>query len=129
NMLQYWVELPTKDSVDRFRQFVDNYTLDEKNHGRFVRAPNNRVLNVTDWLAMNDVIGDESRVQVGLAAMFLGVCILNTLGLMLAKFLGAAHVTGLRRALGASRKHIVHQHLVEVVLLATIGGAVGVGLD
>jgi putative ABC transport system permease protein len=126
NMLQYWVELPTRESVDRFRQFVDNYTVDEKRHGRFVRAPNNRVLNVTDWLALNDVIGDESRVQVGLAAMFLGVCILNTLGLMLAKFLGAAHVTGLRRALGASRKHIIRQHLTEVVVVGLVGGMVGI---
>ncbi len=41
---------------------------------------------------------------VGLSFMFLAVCLLNMIGLLLAKFLGAAPVVGLRRALGASRK-------------------------
>jgi len=60
--------------------------------------------------------------------VFLAVCIVNTVGLMLAKFLGAAPISGLRRALGASRKHIMQQHLTEVILVAVIGGAVGLVL-
>jgi putative ABC transport system permease protein len=58
--------------------------------------------------------------------VFLGVCVLNTLGLMLAKFLGAAPISGLRRALGATRMDIIRQHVVEVTLVGLLGGAVGV---
>ena len=41
---------------------------------------------------------------VGLAFAFLAVCLINTVGLLLAKFLNAAPITGVRRALGASRR-------------------------
>jgi putative ABC transport system permease protein len=126
--LQYWVELPTRAARERFQQFVDNYVTDQKQYGRFPRPLNNRVVNVTQWLAMNDVIGDESRMELALALMFLGVCVFNTLGLMLAKFLGGAPITGLRRALGATRADIVRQHLTEVVVVGLLGGLAGLAL-
>jgi putative ABC transport system permease protein len=77
---------------------------------------------------MQDVVGDESRLQVVLGLVFLGVCVLNTLGLMLAKFMGAAPIAGLRRALGASRMDIVRQHLIEVMVVGILGGAIGLVL-
>jgi putative ABC transport system permease protein len=126
--LQYWVELPTLTQRQRFQEFVDNYVTDQKHYGRFPRPLNNRIVNVDQWLVMNDVIGDESRMEVVLALMFLGVCVLNTLGLMLAKFLGVAPITGLRRALGATRADIVRQHLTEVILVGLVGGCVGLAL-
>jgi putative ABC transport system permease protein len=61
--------------------------------------------------------------------MFLVVCVLNTFGLMLAKFLKAAPVSGLRRALGASRADVVRQHLVEVVIVGLLGGMAGLALS
>jgi len=127
--LQYWVEMPTVAQQQRFQAFVDNYVRDQKQYGRFIRPLNNRIVNVTTWLAMNNVIGDESRLQVGLAGLFLAVCILNTLGLMLAKFLSGAPVIGLRRALGASRRDIVRQHLTEVVVIGVLGGFGGIALS
>jgi len=127
--LEYWVELPSAQQRQRFQSFVDNYVRDQKQYGRFPRPLNNRIVNVGTWLVMNDVIGEESRLQVGLAGLFLAVCILNTLGLMLAKFMSGAPVTGLRRALGASRRDIVRQHLTEVVVVGVVGGVCGVLLS
>jgi putative ABC transport system permease protein len=125
--LQYWVEMSAAQQP-RFQSFVDNYVRDQKRYGRFPRPLNNRVANLNTWLAMNDVIGEESRLQVGLGALFLAVCVLNTLGLMLAKFLSTAPVAGLRRALGASRRDIIRQHLTEVVVVGVLGGLCGVAL-
>jgi putative ABC transport system permease protein len=123
--LQFWVEFKHAADRDRYQLFVNNYTDDQRSHGRFPRKNNNRLLTVPAWLDMNDVVGDESRMQVVLGLVFLGVCILNTLGLMLAKFLSAAPVAGLRRALGASRMDIIRQHLIEVVAVSLLGGLVG----
>lgn len=127
--LQYWAELPTAEQRERYQRFVDNYATDQKRFGRFPRALNNRIVNVDEWLKMWDIVGDETRIQVALALMFLLVCILNTFGLMLAKFLKAAPISGLRRALGASRMDVVRQHLVEVVIVGLLGGAVGLFLS
>jgi putative ABC transport system permease protein len=127
--LNYWVELPNAAARERFQEFVDSYANEQRKVGRFPRKKNNnKVLNVEEWLQFNNVIGDENRMQVALGGMFLLVCILNTLGLMLAKFLSAAPVSGLRRALGATRADIVRQHLMEVVVVGLVGGAVGLAL-
>jgi putative ABC transport system permease protein len=123
--LQYWAELRSRADRDRYQTFVDNYTNEERRHGRFPRSNNNRIVDVQTWLDMHDVIGDDSRMQLVLGFVFLGVCVLNTLGLMLAKFLTAAPISGLRRALGARRIDIVRQHLLEVIVVGLLGGGVG----
>jgi putative ABC transport system permease protein len=128
--LQYWAELPTAEHREKYQRFVDNYVTDQKRFGRFPRKGlNNRIVNVDEWLKMFDVVGDETRMMVALSLMFLLVCVLNTFGLMLAKFLKSAPVSGLRRALGASRADIVRQHLIEVVIVGLLGGALGLLLS
>ena len=126
--LQYWAEFRGRADRDRYQAFVDNYTNDERQHGRFPRKNNNRIVDVPTWLTMWDVVGDDNRMQLVLGFVFLGVCVLNTLGLMLAKFMSAAPVSGLRRALGARRVDIVRQHLIEVIVVGLLGGAVGMAL-
>jgi putative ABC transport system permease protein len=126
--LQYWAEFRSRADRDRYQAFVDNYTNDERKHGRFPRKNNNRIVDVPTWLTMWDVVGEDSRMQLALGFVFLGVCVLNTLGLMLAKFMSAAPISGLRRALGARRMDIVRQHLIEVIVVGLLGGAVAMAL-
>ena len=71
------------------------------------------------------MVDNDNRVLVGLAFAFLAVCLINTVGLLLAKFLNGAAITGVRRALGASRRQIFLQHLVEVAIIAVLGAALG----
>ena len=49
-------------------------------------------------------------------------------GLLLAKFLNNAPLTGVRRALGASRRQVFMQHLVEVGVISSIGAVLGLAL-
>ena len=46
--------------------------------------------NVGKWLRDNKVVDTDNRVLVGLAFAFLAVCLINTVGLLLAKFLNGA---------------------------------------
>jgi len=126
--LQFWVEFRERSDRDRYQAFVDNYTNEARLHGRFLRPNNNRIVDVPTWLRMWDVVGDDSRLQLALGFVFLGVCVLNTLGLMLAKFLSAAPISGLRRALGATRADVIRQHLIEVIVVGLLGGAAGLAV-
>jgi putative ABC transport system permease protein len=124
--LQFWVELPGREQVEQFQAFIDNHVRQQKTLGRFQRPLNNRLQRPDEWLRINEVVADDNRVLVGLSFMFLAVCLLNMIGLLLAKFLGAAPIVGLRRALGASRRAIFEQHLVEVGVIGLGGGALGI---
>ena len=124
--IQYWVELPDWDRVEQFQSFIDNYVREQKRLGRFERPLNNHLRHPDEWMRVNEVVRDDNRVLVGLSFMFLAVCLLNMIGLLLAKFLGAAPIVGLRRALGASRSEIFNQHLVEVGVIGIGGGIVGI---
>jgi putative ABC transport system permease protein len=51
------------------------------------------------------------------------------MGLLLSKFLARAPEIGVRRALGASRKQVFLQHVVECELVGVLGGALGILLS
>jgi putative ABC transport system permease protein len=126
--IQMWVELPDRAAHDRFKLFLDNYAMEQKQAGRYQRPLNNRLTKVDQWLKDQNVVGNDDRVLVGLAFAFLAVCLLNTVGLLLAKFLNNAPMTGVRRALGASRRDVFFQHLVEVGVISSLGAALGLAL-
>jgi putative ABC transport system permease protein len=61
----------------------------------------------------------------GIALLVGGIGIMN---IMLASVTERTREIGIRRALGATRKHIIWQFLVETSVLSAIGGLIGVGL-
>jgi putative ABC transport system permease protein len=123
--IEAWVELPTPAKVRAYREWMDNYVTAQKKLGRFPRPLNNGLYNVDEWLKFNNVVGDDRKAMVLLAFAFLAVCLINTVGLLLAKFMNAAPIAGVRRALGASRRDVFWQHLVEAGVVSVAGGIVG----
>jgi putative ABC transport system permease protein len=120
-----WFEMRTVEQRRAFREFLDNYVIEQKKHGRFPRPLNNYLYDVNGWLERNRVVDGDNKAMLVLAFAFLAVCLVNTVGLLLAKFLNAAPVAGVRRALGASRRDIFWQHLTESGVVALAGGIVG----
>jgi putative ABC transport system permease protein len=120
-----WFELRSAEKQRAFREFLDNYVIEQKKHGRFPRPLNNYLYDVEGWLERNEVVQDDNKAMLTMAFAFLAVCLVNTVGLLLAKFLNAAPIAGVRRALGASRRDIFWQHLTESGVVALAGGIVG----
>lgn len=125
---QMWVELPDTASRERMQQLLQGYWAEQRKAGRFGRPRNNRLTNVEQWLKDQGVVQNDNRMLVGISFAFLAVCLLNTVGILLAKFLNSAAIAGVRRALGASRRQIFMQHLVEVGVLAIAGALLGLVL-
>lgn len=127
--LEYWVELPDSETQAAYEAWLGGYIAEQKELGRFpAENAQARIHDVNEWLEFNEVVSADFRVLVGLAFMFLAVCLLNTVALLLAKFSGNAARVGLRRALGASKAMIFRQNLVEVGLIGIAGGALGLVL-
>ena len=123
--IQYWAELPDAKSREAYRAFIDHYVGEQKKLGRYPRPLNNQLTNVVDWMRINEVVTEDSKVLLGLSFLFLAVCLLNIVGLLLSKFLGKSGETALRRALGATHWQILQKNLVEVGLIGLLGGVLG----
>ncbi|WP_395702392.1 ABC transporter permease [Aquabacterium sp.] len=122
---QYWVELASPADAPAFRDYLVQYSEEQRRAGRFERPANVRLRNVTDHLVFHQVLPGDVRLQVWLAFGFLLVCLTNTVGLLLAKCLRRSGEIGVRRALGATRGAIFAQFLVEAGTLGLAGAAVG----
>ena len=123
-----WVELPDATAVARYRNTLHNYAADQERAGRFHWPPHTQLRDVRQWLVYQHVVSDEVRILVLVSFSFLLVCMLNAMGLMLAKIVGRAGEIGVRRALGADRRAIFLQCLVEAAVVGLAGGLVGLAL-
>jgi putative ABC transport system permease protein len=126
--IQYWVELDTPAKVADYRRYLDNYSDQQRSAGRFERPNNTRLRDVMQWLDYQKIVPRDVRMQVWLAFGFLLVCLVNTIGLLLAKFLRRSGEIGVRRALGAPKRAIFAQALIEAGTIGLAGGILGLGL-
>ena len=120
-----WVRLGSPAKVAAYRQLLQNYASDQKARGRIAHADNTRLRSLREWLAFNQVVPSDIKLQTLLSFAFLGICLANVIGLLLAKFLRHGPEIGLRRALGASRYSIFVQCLAEAALIGALGGIGG----
>ena len=125
--IQFWAELENAEQAQAYHEFLDNYVRAQKETGRFPRPLKTFISPVRKWMEINEVVSADNRVLVRVSFLFLLVCVLNTVGLLLAKFLAKSPEVALRRAMGAGRGDIVLQNLTEVGAIGVLGGIVGIG--
>lgn len=124
----FWFELSSASQRSELQTYIDSYVSEQQKLGRFPRHAPNKLFNVREWLVERKVIGDDSKISAWLAFGFLILCLVNTIGLLLAKFSVRASEVGVRRALGASKRQIFTQFLIEAAVVGLVGAIVGVVL-
>jgi putative ABC transport system permease protein len=127
--LQYWVDLRAPSDEPAYRAFIESYIAEQRQLGRFSRPLNYRVSSIASLMDDFNVAPKETFALLMVGLLFLAVAAVNLIGLLLGKFLARANEVGVRRALGASRRDVFLQHLVECQVVAVLGGALGVLLS
>jgi putative ABC transport system permease protein len=120
-----WVQLGDASKVASYRRFLDGYVAQQHSLGRITRTDLTRMRTLTEWLDFNGVVPSDVKLQTSLAFAFLAICLCNVVGLLLAKFLRRGGEIGLRRALGATRRAVFIQCLVEAGVIGALGGLGG----
>ncbi|WUR12822.1 ABC transporter permease [[Empedobacter] haloabium] len=123
--IQFWFELNTVADRPALQHWLDAYAAEQRKLGRLKRNAPNKLYDVMEWLAYQKVVGNDNKLSAWLAFGFLLLCLVNTIGLLLAKFSVRAPEVGVRRALGASRREIFHQFLTETAVVGLAGGVLG----
>jgi len=127
--IQFWFEGASVGEQASIKAWLDDYASEQHRLGWLKRPVNTRLRNTMQWLEHLEVVGRDSRIQVWLAFGFLLVCLVNTVGLLLAKFSARAGEVGVRRALGATRSAIFQQYLIEASVIGLVGAALGLALS
>jgi putative ABC transport system permease protein len=126
--IQMWVELRSASEKSTYMQFLNDYVEEQKTLGRFPRELNNRLSTPAEWMVDREVVDETVNVLLSLAVLFLVVCLLNTIGLLLAKVMRRTNDISLRRALGASKSALFSQYIVEAGMIGVAGGLAGIGM-
>jgi putative ABC transport system permease protein len=123
--IQLWVQLPAAADVLRYRTVLNNYAADQQRAGRFHWPPHTQIRDVMQWLQYRHIVPNELGLLMLASFGFLFVCLMNAMGLMLARIIGRTQDLSVRRALGASRAAIIAQCLVETSVIGVLGGIFG----
>jgi putative ABC transport system permease protein len=123
--ISYWVELPDSAAAAHYRNYLHVYADEQKAAGRFHWPANVVLRDEEDWLNYQHVVPPEARISFVVALGLLVVCAVNTVGLLLARFMRRSSDIGVRRALGGSRSAILYQYLTEASVIGLAGGLLG----
>ncbi|MGC1547493.1 MAG: ABC transporter permease [Rhodanobacter sp.] len=119
-----WVELTHASDANEYERFLSNYVRQQISLGR-LHQPKVWFYSLTDFLDWQQVVPDDVKLQTSLAFGFLLICIVGTVGLLLAKCLLRSQEIGVRRALGATRSAVFAQFMVEAGMIGLAGGVLG----
>jgi len=118
--IQAFVQLENQQQQNAMRDYLNNYSQSRQEVGEVLRANENRLLDVNQWLDHKEVVDDRMLAFALASSLFLAVCIFNASSLLLARYHSARFETGLRRAVGARMKDVYYQGLVESLLIGIV---------
>src|SRR5678816_1710402 len=123
-LTEIWLQADASDHVERLASVVEN--IMKIGHGEKidyeVKAPIQILRNAERVNRMFNFI------MVGIACFALIVGGIGIMNIMLATVTERTREIGIRRALGAKRRHITLQFLIETTVISISGGLIGIGL-
>jgi putative ABC transport system permease protein len=126
--IQFWFETGNAGERAALQSYMASYVSEQRKLRRLPRPAPVKLYDVREWLDHKNVVGNDTRLSAWLASAFLALCLVNTIGLLLAKFSVRAAEVGIRRALGAARRDIFRQFLIESTVVGLAGGLLGLVL-
>ncbi|TAN02704.1 MAG: FtsX-like permease family protein [Rhodanobacteraceae bacterium] len=121
--ISYLVQLDSPAAARRYENYLTGFAQQ-----RFSWKPNVRLYGLMAWLDHMQIAQGTFQFLKLVGVGLLIVCLVDTIGLMLAKFLRRSGEIGIRRALGATRRAIYAQFLTEAGLIGVAGGVLSIPL-
>ena len=121
----FYIQAASASLVDRAINTVESFLLQAtRDEEAYTVSNQSEVLDT-----MDDVTNTMSLLLAGIAAISLLVGGIGIMNIMLVSVTERTREIGIRKAVGAKRKHILLQFLCESCILSVLGGAIGLALS
>jgi putative ABC transport system permease protein len=121
----YYVEAKTSDDVTAASNELNMFLLEKYDNN----SSDFRVLSQSQLLATSTTTTNNLTMMLaGIAAISLIVGGIGIMNIMLVSVIERTREIGIRKAIGAKRRDIMLQFLIEAVVVSCVGGLVGVGV-
>lgn len=124
----YTIQVMDEDHIEPAKTVIENY-LDSV----FPQTnSSNKSYNIVDLSSLmdtfDDVMGTLTSMLGGIAGISLLVAGVGIMNIMLVSVTERTREIGIRKAIGAKRRDILTQFLVESVIVSVLGGSLGIAL-
>jgi len=121
NVMAFWVQAKDKDQVELAKKQTEEILLKTLKDDEF------SVVDTKSLLSMvTQILGTLTLALAGIAAISLIVGGIGIMNIMLVSVTERTKEIGLRKAIGATRKIIMTQFLIESIVLSAGGGIIGI---
>ncbi len=121
----FYIKASSSDTVNIAINMVESFLLQAtRDEDSYTVSNQSEVLDT-----MDDVTNTMSYLLAGIAAISLLVGGIGIMNIMLVSVTERTREIGIRKAVGAKRKHIMFQFLSESCILSVLGGFIGLGLS
>jgi putative ABC transport system permease protein len=126
--LDIYVKAPSEESL---QETIDQtrVILRARRHVGFSEDDNFGITTSEDWMEFyGRITGTVQIIAVGIPLIALVVAGIVVMNIMMVSVTERTHEIGIRKSLGAQKKHILLQFLSEALMMSLFGGAIGIGL-
>ncbi|PIU02420.1 multidrug ABC transporter substrate-binding protein [Candidatus Shapirobacteria bacterium CG09_land_8_20_14_0_10_49_15] len=117
----FWVQSQSAETVPATKQEIETILGAYLKDDEFSIIDTKSILNV-----ISQILGTLTLALAGIAAISLVVGGVGIMNIMLVSVTERTREIGLRKAIGATPKNILHQFLIEATVLSLVGGAAGI---
>ena len=124
----YTVQAVDEDHIDSAKAVLEGF-LDKKFPSTNSSSKAYTIIDLSTLMdTLNDAMGTMTAMLGGIAGISLLVAGVGIMNIMLVSVTERTREIGIRKAIGAKRKDILLQFLVESVIISLLGGVIGIAL-
>lgn len=136
NVRTFYVEATSSSTIDEASTYLNEFmqskfttTASQASSKNTSTNSQFRIFNQSDLLSTQSATADNmTNMLAGIAAISLIVGGIGIMNIMLVSVTERTREIGIRKAIGAKRRDILTQFLIEAVSISCVGGILGVGI-
>lgn len=121
---QVYIGVAAADQVEEVKEYLDNELMEKYGSSDYY--------NIFDQTQLLSTLEDATAMLAVLVGCIAGISLvvggIGIMNIMLVSVTERTREIGIRKAIGAKKRHILSQFLIESIVISCVGGLIGIGI-